>query len=115
MARFLTFIETEVFTRRMAKWEDDTYAELQVELARDPSKGRVIPGTGGLRKIRMAARGKGKRGGARIVYYFVPIDETIYMIFAYDKGEAEDLTAEQKKTLKALAQAMAGQHRRSRP
>jgi hypothetical protein len=112
MAKFVTFIETEVFTKRAVRWNDDAYAALQVELARDPTKGKVIQGTGGLRKIRMAARGRGKRGGGRVIYYFVPIDEAIYMIFAYDKGEIDDLTSEQRKTLKSLAQAIAGQYRK---
>ncbi len=113
MAKFFTFIETEVFTKRIMKLVDDeTYAGLQTELLRDPTRGKVIQGTGGLRKIRMAARGKGKRGGARVIYYFVLVNETIYMIFVYDKGEADDLTADQKKTLKTLAQGIAEQHRR---
>jgi hypothetical protein len=113
MAKFFTFIETEVFTKRIVKMVDDeTYAELQAELVKDPAKGKVIQGTGGLRKIRMAARGKGKRGGARVIYYLVQMDETIYMIFVYDKGEADDLTADQKKILKTMAQAIAEQHRR---
>jgi hypothetical protein len=113
MAKSFTFIETEVYTKRIVKMVDDkTYAELQAELVKDPTKGKVIQGTGGLRKIRMAARGKGKRGGARVIYYFVQIDETIYMIFVYDKSEADDLTSDQKKNLKALAQAIAEQYRR---
>ena len=113
MAKFLTFIETEVFTKRIIKMVDDeTYAQLQAELLKDPTKGKVIQGAGGLRKIRMAARGKGKRGGARVIYHFVQIDETIYMIFVYDKSEADDLTSDQKKKLKVLAQAIAEQHRR---
>ncbi len=113
MAKFFTFVETEVFTKRIVKMVDDeTYADLQMELVKDPTKGKVIQGTGGLRKIRRAARGKGKRGGARVIYYFVLVDETIYMIFVYDKGEAEDLTADQKKTMKAVAQSIAEQHKR---
>src|ERR1700679_1609609 len=113
MAKSYTFIETEVFTKCIVKMVDDEiYADLQTELMKDPTKGKVIQGTGGLRKIRMAARGKGKRGGARVIYYFVVIDETIYMIFVYDKGEADDLSADQKKTLKAMAQGIAEQHRR---
>jgi hypothetical protein len=113
MARSLTFIETEVFTKRIVKLVDDeTYGELQAELVKDATRGKVIQGTGGLRKIRMAARGKGKRGGARVIYCFVPVDETIYMIFVYDKGEADDLTSDQKKTLKVLARAIAEQQQR---
>lgn len=110
MSKALTFVETEIFTRQIVKLVDDeTYAELQEELIRNPTKGKVIQGTGGLRKVRMAARGKGKRGGARVIYYFVQMDDTVYMIFAYDKGEADDLTSEQKKT---LAQTLAEQHRK---
>jgi hypothetical protein len=113
MAKLFTFIETEVFTKRIVKLVDDeTYADLQAELVKEPTRGKVIQGTGGLRKIRMAARGKGKRGGARVIYYLVLTAETIYMIFVYDKGEADDLTADQKKKLKALAEATAEQHRR---
>ncbi len=111
MAKSFTFIETDVFTKRVVKMVDDgTYTDLHSELVKDPTKGKVIQGTGCLRKIRMAARGKGKRGGARVIYYFFRIDETIYMIFVYDKGEADDLTADQNKTLKAMAQAIAEQH-----
>lgn len=113
MTKAFTFIETEIFTKRIVKLVDDeTYAGLQAELVKDSTRGKVIQGTGGLRKIRMAARGKGKRGGARVIYYCVLLDEAIYMIFVYDKGEADDLTADQKKTLKALAQAITEQYRR---
>lgn len=108
MSKSLTFIETEVFTRQIVKLVgDETYSKLQNELVENPTKGKVIQGTGGLRKVRMAARGKGKRGGARVIYYFVQLDDTIYMIYVYDKGEAEDLTSDQKKTLKVLAETMA--------
>ena len=113
MPRSLTLIETEVFTKRIVKLVDDEiYAKLQAELVSNPTKGNVIQGTGGLRKVRMAARGKGKRGGARLIYYYVLLADTIYMIFAYDKGEADDLTSDQKKTLKILAQTLAEQYRR---
>src|SRR6202789_4540050 len=111
MAKSYTFIETDVFTKRIVKMVDDeTYADLQGELVKDPAKGKVIQGTGGLRKVRMAARGKGKRGGARVIYYFMQIADTIYMLFAYDKGEADHLTADQKKTLKALAANLVEQY-----
>jgi hypothetical protein len=115
MTKAVIFIETDVFTKRILKMVDDeTYANLQAELVKNPTKGDVIQGTGGLRKIRMAARGKGKRGGARVIYYLVLADEVIYMIFAYDKGEADDLSADQKKTLKSLARAISNQYQKKK-
>jgi hypothetical protein len=60
----MIFVETTLFTRQInALVDDDDYADFQRELANDPEAGDVIPGTGGLRKIRMAAKGRGKRGG----------------------------------------------------
>jgi hypothetical protein len=64
----MVFVETAVFTRQvLALLSDEEYAELQRELVRDPHAGVVIQATGGLRKLRVAAKGKGKRGGARLI------------------------------------------------
>jgi len=62
-----------------------------------------MPGTGGFRKVRWAdvRRGKGRRGGLRIIYYFFRSDQQIWLMTLYDKGEASDLTAGEKKALKA--------------
>lgn len=75
-------------------------------LAADPECGDVIPGTGGIRKVRVALPGRGKRGGARVVYYY--LDETIpiYALAIYAKNMQTDLTPEQKKALAALARAI---------
>ncbi len=90
--------------------DDETYGDLQFLLAKEPNKGDVIRGTGGLRKIRMAARGKGKRGGARVIYHYMKLDETIYMIFVYGKDEMDDLSSDQKKRLIAMSKEITTQH-----
>ena len=99
----MIFIETPVFTRQIiALVDDDDYAELQRELANNPEAGDVIAGTGGLRKIRMAAKGHGKRGGARVIYYYFSCASQIALLLAYAKNEAENLTTAQKKALKLV-------------
>ena len=77
-----------------------------MELAANPMKGPVIQGTGGLRKVRMPARGKGKSGGARVIYLHVEGPQVIYLVYVYDKSEADDLTATQKRELKMIAEAI---------
>jgi hypothetical protein len=67
-----------------------------------PLSGDVIPGLEGLRKVRFALGGKGKRGGGRAIYYLLVADDVAIMIFAYSKADQEDLTPEQKKAAKAL-------------
>ncbi|MCX5787231.1 MAG: type II toxin-antitoxin system RelE/ParE family toxin [Elusimicrobia bacterium] len=97
----MEFIETGVFTRRIIELlSDDSYLKLQSMLVENPKAGKIIPGTGGLRKVRWRAAGRGKRGGLRIIYYYVSADR-LYMIFAYDKTEHGDLTPEQLKRLRA--------------
>ena len=95
----MEFVETSVFTRRITQLlNDDEYLELQKELAAHPRAGDVVPGTGGLRKLRWRAGGRGKRGGLRIIYYCWTA-ERLYMLFAYDKARQGDVTSEQMKTL----------------
>lgn len=109
---YMRFIETSVFTRRLLGIADDeSYWKLQMELAAQPEKGRVIQGTGGLRKVRMAARGKGKSGGARVIYLHLAQHGVIGFVYVYDKGEADDLSAEQKKQLKVIAEAIKQEYR----
>ena len=79
---------------------------LEIALIADPRAGRVMPRTGGLRKLRWAAKGKGRRGGARVIYLYVPRLETVYMILAYAKDTIEDLTEGQRAELKALANVL---------
>jgi mRNA-degrading endonuclease RelE of RelBE toxin-antitoxin system len=96
-------IETPEFTRRLrALLTDEEYRQLQVALCLRPEQGALVPGGGGLRKIRWAKRGKGKRGGLRILYYWNPTEEIVYMLFIFPKAEREDLTPAQVKALGRL-------------
>lgn len=99
----MIFIETPMFTRRAQELLDDlTYANLQLALVRDPCKGMLIEGTGGIRKVRIAANGQGQRGGARVIYYHFVSESNIAFLLVYAKNEQANLTAEQKKALKSV-------------
>lgn len=100
-----TFIESPIFTR---KWHelgltDDNLKDLQKILLENPKLGDTISHTGGLRKIRvpMENKGKGKRGGARVLYVDVELKEKIYFVNVYSKDEKSDLTPDEKKAFKA--------------
>ena len=100
----MEFIETHFFTERISKLlTDQEYRQLQSELTQSPKKGDVIPGGGGLRKLRWGIGARGKRGGIRVIYY-LEIKDRIYMLFAYDKSRQGDLTREQLKTLSEYVQ-----------
>ena len=83
---------------------DDEYRALQIALLLRPEQGPLIPGSRGLRKVRWAGSGRGKRGGLRVIYYWHPAAETLYMLFVYAKNAQEDLTPLQLKTLRQLIQ-----------
>ena len=96
----MRFVETHVFTEFVCKsLDDDAYRALQVTLLLRPEQGAVIPGSGGLRKIRGGTKGGGKRGGFRIIYFWHKASATCYMLFLYRKNEQGDLTAAQTRTL----------------
>ena len=89
-----TFIETTLFTRLVADYfSDDEYLEVQLALARDPNLGDVIPGSGGVRKLRWAVKGKGKRGGVRVIYFVRNEQGVIWMLTIYSKGVSENIQA----------------------
>ena len=99
----LVFVETPLFTRILSDYlTDESYRELQRALMENPETGDLMPGTGGFRKVRWedARRGKGKRGGLRTIYYYLTADHQIWFFTLYDKDEAADLAAEEKKVLK---------------
>jgi hypothetical protein len=99
------FIETSTFTRLLPAYLDDEgYRLLQAYLMETPEAGKVIPGTAGLRKLRWRdpRRSKGKRGGLRIIYYHLAEGSQIWLITLYDKDEADDLTAAEKKAYRGL-------------
>nr|WP_284046889.1 type II toxin-antitoxin system RelE/ParE family toxin [Halomonas llamarensis] len=87
---------------------DDELKELQRALIAQPDKGDLVQGTGGLRKIRMALRHQGKRGGARVIYFLATAD-TIYLILAYPKSVRDSLTPAEKGTLKTLTHQLKGE------
>jgi hypothetical protein len=96
----MIFIETQVFTRQILDLVDDeSYRALQARLLENPDAGDVIQGTGGLRKIRIAANGHGKSGGARVIYYHFATASQIVFLLAYPKGSQDELTNEQRKLL----------------
>jgi hypothetical protein len=95
--------ETSIFTRRIQSiLDDEAYRLLQLQLVQRPDAGSLIPGSGGIRKIRWAPEGAGKRGGARILYYLALDDETILMLFAFAKTEQADLSRNQIRQLAAI-------------
>ena len=99
---WMILIETSVFTREIIRLlPDDDYAAFQAALVKRPTAGDVIPGSGGLRKIRWAVSGQGKRGGMRVIYYW-HVPDAIFLLYPFKKNEAEDLTKDQIKQLARL-------------
>ena len=102
----MIFIESPHFTRAVARlMSDDEYRLLQAALLVDPESGAIIVGSGGLRKIRWSLPGRGKRGGARMIYYYWVTRGRIYMLYAYSKSAKGDLTRDQIRTLAGLMQS----------
>lgn len=96
----MRFVETPIFTKRLKELlPDEEYRALQIALLLRPEQGPLIKGGAGLRKVRWAPRGVGKRGGVRMIYFWRPRDQSFYMLFAYAKTEQEDLTPEQLRVL----------------
>jgi hypothetical protein len=99
----MKFIETSIFTRQILELLTDAeYRALQCSLWERPDRGILIKGSGGIRKIRVASRGKGKSGGVRVIYYWITLQEQIYMLPAYPKSKKDDLTAGELAMLNAL-------------
>lgn len=102
-----TVAETSKFTQQATKLFDaDEKAAVIDYLASNPYAGDEIQGTGGVRKLRVPAKGHGKRGGARVIYYVFDEDAPIYALLVYGKGEKTDLSAKEKSIVKALATAI---------
>ena len=99
------FVELPPFEHYRTDYlDDDAFARLQQLLMLNPEAGAVIPGTGGLRKLRFAdaRRGKGKRGGLRVIYYSWHAGSQFWLFTIYDKDEMSDLTKAQRETLKQM-------------
>jgi hypothetical protein len=94
----IIFIETPEFIHKIdALTSNDEFYQIQLELLANPTKGKIVQGTGGARKLRMKLRGTGKSGGARVIYYFVDLKGEIWFLDLYQKKEKEDLTEIEKR------------------
>ncbi|MDU9415901.1 type II toxin-antitoxin system RelE/ParE family toxin [Pseudomonas sp. zfem005] len=99
----MIFLETPLFTRRLRELlDDDSYAAFQRLLAERPEMGDVIEGTGGIRKVRVASGGHGKRGGSRVIYYHFSSASQIALLLIYPKNEKDDLTTDERKALRQI-------------
>jgi hypothetical protein len=102
------FVELPAFDRHRSEYlGDEAFTMLQATLMKSPEAGDAIEGTGGLRKLRFAdaRRGKGKRGGLRVIYYWWQAGSQFWLYTLYDKDERDDLSPQQRKTLKAMLKA----------
>lgn len=99
----MVIIETSIFTNKITTiLNDEEYRGLQNVLLAMPGAGDLIQGSGGIRKIRWGASGRGKRGGARIIYYWANNHDQIFMLFAYAKNERDNLTKDQLSALREI-------------
>ena len=102
------FVELPAFERHRTSYlDDEAFRSLQSFLMKDPSSGDPIPGAGGLRKLRFAdvRRGKGRRGGLRVIYYWWQAGMQFWLFTIYDKDEMADLTPPQRQMLKRMIKA----------
>jgi len=104
-----TFIQTEIFSKRLdERRRSGLLEEVEQAILENPLVGDVISGTGGVRKFRVTdpLRGKGKRGGHRVLYLDLPDQERTFLLYLYGKDESEDISPEQKKLIAALVGAI---------
>ncbi len=103
----MEFIETPTFSRMVTDLlSDDDYGEMQNELLEDPERGILIKGGGGLRKLRYAMQGRGKRGGVRVIYYWVKNYDLIYMLVVYPKSKKDALTDKETAILREFVKEL---------
>jgi hypothetical protein len=109
----ITIAETPTFIRQAESvWttdERDTFIDF---IARNPEAGDVISETGGVRKVRWAGQGRGKRGGTRVIYFFHDRNTPIYLLLVYAKAVREDISPEAKKMVREFATRIKQAHRR---
>lgn len=101
----MVIVETPIFTKLINEtMSDDEYKELQEALVIKPDLGVLIKSSGGLRKIRWSVDGRGKRGGVRIIYYWMTENEQLYMMYIFPKSTQENLTDAQTKALRQIVE-----------
>ena len=102
-----TVAETPTFTRQADRlFSEDERREIIDRLAENPLAGDEIPGTGGVRKLRFATSGRGKRGGARVIYYFLDERLPVYALLAYPKSAKTDLTPDERRAVSKFGAAL---------
>lgn len=90
-----SFVETKLFTRLVLRYlSDQEYSELQLTLITDPDAGNVIPGSGGVRKLRWRLSGRGKRGGYRVIYFVKRTSRVFWMLTMYPKNVSDNISPE---------------------
>ncbi len=104
------FIETLLFTKQWSDLglTDNDLRILECRIAEMPDAAPLIEGTGGIRKIRIALPGRGRRGGGRVCYVDFALAESVYLITVYAKNEQETLSAEEKAVLRELVKRLKG-------
>ena len=101
MIGMVTFVETKLFTKLVQQYlTDDEYGTLQQSLIMNPEAGDVIPGSGGVRKLRWGVAGRGKRGGLRVIYFLRLRQGEIWMLTLYAKNVADNIPAKMLKKIK---------------
>jgi len=99
----MEFIETSGFSKIRENYFDDSqFNMLQLYLMDRPDAGNIIKGSGGIRKLRWGMQGQGKRGGVRVIYYWITKDNQILFLTAYAKGKASDLSQNAIKTMREI-------------
>ena len=108
----MIFVEHPTFTAQITELlSDEQHRDLQNSLVEKPLQGAVIPGLGGLRKVRVALPGRGKRGGARIIYLAMIDVGATFMLYAYSKGDVSDMTSAQKKRVRQLVEEIKAEYK----
>lgn len=106
----MELIETPVFTRQvLEQLSDEEYRELQLYLVLRPEAGALIPRSGGLRKLRWRLPGRGKRGGARVIYYWRSASGLLFLLFLYPKNVRSDLRPDELRVLRDLVEPEGGE------
>ena len=101
--REIDFVYTPLFERSArGLLDDESMRQAELELLSDPRAGSTVAGTGGIRKLRVALPGRGKRGSTRVAYLYLEVRGRIYFLLAYAKGDQDNLSAADKKLLRTL-------------
>ena len=109
LKRLVTVAETPLFVRQAeGVWADDEREAFVDFIAANPQAGDIIPETGGVRKMRWTRAGRGKRGGVRVIYFYHDADRPLYLLMVYAKGWQENLSPEEKRTVRKLTAMLKG-------